>query len=150
MGLFWLRSNRNLESSFKQSGAYEMFDTYLKRIRQYSDVEVLKTDFEALVKRPNTDKLWICERSQNGAQTFSSEKLASQLEKIQNSGAKRLWIVIGDADGWTPEELQQMRADQLWSFGPATYPHELATVMMCEQVYRAFTIIKGHPYHSGH
>lgn len=150
MGLCWLRSNRNLEASFKQSGAFEMFDTYVKRTRQYLDLEVQRVDFETLKNRSPTDKLWVCERAQNGAVLSSSEDLASRLERAQIQAVKKLWIVIGGADGWTPSELTQMKADFLWSFGPATYPHELASVMMAEQVYRGLSILKGHPYHTGH
>lgn len=57
-------------------------------------------------------------------------------------------LAIGPADGWSPEA--RVRADLVVSFGPMTLPHSLARVVLAEQVYRALTILAGHPYHSGH
>jgi 23S rRNA (pseudouridine1915-N3)-methyltransferase len=57
-------------------------------------------------------------------------------------------LAIGPADGWSAEARQ--RADLLLSLGRMTLPHQLARVVLAEQVYRAFTILAGHPYHSGH
>lgn len=150
LGLLWLRTNRNLSAAFKHSATYELFNMYLTRLGPYTDVDVSKPDFETLKKRESNEKLWICERAQLGAKTLSSEALAVRVEDLQMLGVKKLWIVIGGPDGFSKEQLAELRADFLWSFGPATYPHELASVMMLEQVYRAYSIIKKHPYHSGH
>jgi 23S rRNA (pseudouridine1915-N3)-methyltransferase len=150
LGLMWLQSKRNLATGFKHSGAFELFNTYLTRLGAYAEVEVQRPDLKSLKDRDSSEKLWICERAQLGAKTISSEDLALKLEKLQLNGAKRLWILIGEADGFDKEVLEELRPDLLWSFGPATYPHELASVMMTEQVYRAFSILHKHPYHGGH
>jgi 23S rRNA (pseudouridine1915-N3)-methyltransferase len=55
---------------------------------------------------------------------------------------------VGGPDGFNAETRKA--ANYLLSLGPMTLPHELARVILLEQLYRAFTILKGHPYHSGH
>ena len=57
-------------------------------------------------------------------------------------------FAIGPADGWS--SVARQRANLLFSLGRITLPHQLARVVLAEQVYRAFTILSGHPYHSGH
>lgn len=80
--------------------------------------------------------------------TLSSEELAAWLGRERDTGAQHLHFAIGPADGWSAEA--RSRAGLLISFGPMTFPHELARVMLAEQLYRAFTILAGHPYHGGH
>jgi 23S rRNA (pseudouridine1915-N3)-methyltransferase len=80
--------------------------------------------------------------------TMSSEELAAWIGRVRDTGTQHLQFVIGPADGWSKES--RARADLLLSFGPMTFPHELARVMVAEQLYRAFTILAGHPYHGGH
>ncbi|HEX6773235.1 MAG TPA: 23S rRNA (pseudouridine(1915)-N(3))-methyltransferase RlmH [Acidobacteriaceae bacterium] len=80
--------------------------------------------------------------------TFSSEQFASWIGHERDSGAQHLHFAIGPADGWS--DMARKRADLLLSFGPMTFPHELARLMLAEQLYRAFTILAGHPYHGGH
>ena len=64
------------------------------------------------------------------------------------AGTQTLVIAIGPPDGWTTEA--RTRADTLLSLGAMTLPHELVRVVLAEQLYRTFTILAGHPYHSGH
>jgi 23S rRNA (pseudouridine1915-N3)-methyltransferase len=82
------------------------------------------------------------------ARTMSSEELAAWIGRERDTGAQHLHFAIGPADGWS--KTSRDRADLLLSFGPMTFPHELARVMLAEQLYRAFTILAGHPYHGGH
>jgi 23S rRNA (pseudouridine1915-N3)-methyltransferase len=84
----------------------------------------------------------------SGGRTLSSEQLAHWLGHERDSGTQHLHFAIGPADGWSP--AAHKRAALLLSFGPMTFPHELARVMLAEQLYRAFTILAGHPYHAGH
>jgi 23S rRNA (pseudouridine1915-N3)-methyltransferase len=79
---------------------------------------------------------------------LSSEELAGWMGRERDAGTQQLVFAIGPADGWSAEA--RSRADLLLSFGPMTFPHELARVMLTEQLYRAFTILAGHPYHTGH
>lgn len=79
---------------------------------------------------------------------LSSEELAATLGTHRDQGTQRLILAIGPADGWSAEA--RTRAGLLLSFGRITLPHQLARVVLAEQVYRALTILAGHPYHSGH
>ena len=83
------------------------------------------------------------------APQLSSEDFASAIRKTFDSGVKLLVFAIGPADGWSAAMLAYPQAVRL-SFGSMTLPHELALLVLGEQVYRALTILAGHPYHSGH
>jgi 23S rRNA (pseudouridine1915-N3)-methyltransferase len=83
-----------------------------------------------------------------GGRTMSSEELAAWIGRMRDGGTQHLQFAIGPANGWSKESRD--RANLLLSFGPMTFPHELARVMLVEQLYRAFTILAGHPYHGGH
>lgn len=77
---------------------------------------------------------------------WTSRELARQLERWLLA-ARPLALVIGGSAGLEPSLLA--RAAARWSLGPLTLPHELARVVVFEQVYRAFTILRGEPYHKG-
>ena len=79
---------------------------------------------------------------------FSSEDLARFLGDYQDRNPLPLVFAIGPADGFSPAALAA--AQYTISLGKMSLPHELARVVLLEQIYRAFTILKGHPYHSGH
>jgi 23S rRNA (pseudouridine1915-N3)-methyltransferase len=81
-------------------------------------------------------------------QQYSSEEFASQMGRLRDEGAQKVVLAIGPADGWSAAARE--RANLLLSLGRMTLPHQLARVVLAEQVYRAFTILAGHPYHSGH
>ena len=81
-------------------------------------------------------------------QQYTSDEFAAHLGRIRDEGVQRLVLAIGPADGWSPAARQ--RANLLFSLGRMTLPHQLARVVLAEQVYRALTILAGHPYHSGH
>ncbi len=81
-------------------------------------------------------------------QQLTSEDFAARIGRLRDDGTQRLVLSIGPADGWSPTAHQ--RADLLLSLGRLTLPHQLARVVLAEQLYRATTILTGHPYHSGH
>lgn len=81
-------------------------------------------------------------------QSLSTEQFAQWLAREREQGARHILFAVGPADGWS--EAARQRAGLLLSLGPMTLPHELAAVVLAEQIYRAFTIIEGHPYHLGH
>lgn len=76
---------------------------------------------------------------------LSSGDFARRLASARDGGARQLVLAIGGADGHG--EAARVRADMLWSFGAVTWPHQLVRVMLAEQLYRASTILSGHPYH---
>ena len=76
---------------------------------------------------------------------LSSEDFARQLEAWRDGGIRETRFVIGAADGHGAAERAE--ADLLLAFGPATWPHLLARAMLLEQLFRATSILAGHPYH---
>lgn len=79
---------------------------------------------------------------------MSSEAFAAWLGSRRDQGAQHLVFAVGPASGWS--EQTRARAQLLLSLGPMTMAHALARVVLAEQIYRAFTILAGHPYHCGH
>lgn len=76
--------------------------------------------------------------------SWSTEQLAQQLEDWQMDG-RNVSLLVGGPDGLDPRCVSA--ADQKWSLSALTLPHPLVRVLLAEQVYRAWTIIQGHPYH---
>jgi 23S rRNA (pseudouridine1915-N3)-methyltransferase len=84
----------------------------------------------------------------SGGKQLSSEEFAAHLGGLRDSGTQVVVLAIGPADGWSA--AAGARASLTMSLGRITLPHELARAVVAEQVYRALTILAGHPYHSGH
>jgi 23S rRNA (pseudouridine1915-N3)-methyltransferase len=125
---------------------------YLKRLSAYSHVEPLSLGSEAaLLKLATTGGSRAGHRlvllDSHGRQ-FTSEEFARFLDQQQNRSPQPLLFAVGPADGFSQEARKA--ASLLLSLGKMTLPHELARVVVLEQLYRAFTILKGHPYHLGH
>lgn len=80
--------------------------------------------------------------------SMTSEAFAAWLGARRDQGAQHLVFAIGPANGWSEEA--RARALLLLSLGPMTLAHALARLVLAEQLYRAFTILAGHPYHMGH
>jgi 23S rRNA (pseudouridine1915-N3)-methyltransferase len=78
-------------------------------------------------------------------ETFTSRAFAERLTRLRDMGERRVAFVIGGADGLS--EAVRSAARSRLAFGPQTWPHALARVMLAEQVYRAFSIVAGTPYH---
>jgi len=77
--------------------------------------------------------------------TPDSPGFADTLAKLRDDGRRDLVIAIGGADGLDPE--LRAKADAVISFGRMTWPHQLVRILVAEQLYRAVTILSGHPYH---
>jgi 23S rRNA (pseudouridine1915-N3)-methyltransferase len=124
---------------------------YISRIAAYAAVETaaFKTShafFESMEKQRSRTGAVLALLDEHGKQ-FSSEELARWLRRLRDEGQQRVVFAIGPADGWSEED--RARAGLVLSLGPMTLPHELARVVLSEQLYRAFTILAGHPYHRG-
>src|SRR6185503_19747307 len=76
---------------------------------------------------------------------FTSEEFAARFGQVRDGGNQRVVLAVGPADGWSAAALQ--RAGLLFALGKITLPHQLARVVAAAQVYRALTILAGHPYH---
>lgn len=76
---------------------------------------------------------------------LGSEAFAGHIAKIRDGGKRQLILAIGGPDGHDPQ--LRARADLVLAMGKMTWPHQLARILIAEQLYRAATILSGHPYH---
>ena len=133
----------------KEPAIQSLTDEYLKRIGRYIPVEGVSLKDEAGLKNVGGRgvRSFLVLLDSRGKQ-LSSEELAKFLGNYQDQSSVQLVFAIGPANGFSEETRQS--ASLLLSLGKITLAHELARVVLLEQVYRAFTILKGHPYHLGH
>jgi 23S rRNA (pseudouridine1915-N3)-methyltransferase len=136
----------------KSDPAESLLTDYLERIDRYTpcDSQLFDTELaflEWLTRQPGRTSAFAVLLDSRGKQ-LSSEELAEKVGRLRDEGTQRLVLAIGPADGWS--DTARQRAGLLLSFGRITLPHQLARVVLAEQIYRAFTILAGHPYHSGH
>ena len=136
----------------KDSAIDALTAEYLKRMNRYADVEgVAVKDETALLKlcgreaRPIKHTLVLLD---SGGKQLTSEEFAEFIGNYQDRNPLPLLFAIGPANGFSREIRQE--ANLLLSLGKMTLAHELARVVLVEQLYRALTILKGHPYHLGH
>lgn len=139
-------------STRKHAAAEQMFAEYCGRIGHYARwrAENFATEdkfFEAWHKKGGRTSAMLVLLDSRG-RSWPTETFAAWLGKQRDEGVQQIVFAIGPADGWS--ETARGKAGVLLSLGAMTLPHELATVVMAEQIYRAFTIIEGHPYHLGH
>jgi 23S rRNA (pseudouridine1915-N3)-methyltransferase len=125
---------------------------YLKRISRYADAEALQLPDESAllklrIKTPTRPAYAIVLLDSRGRH-LSSEEFAQFLQNHQDRNSQPLVLAIGPADGFS--DAARKSATATLSLGKMTFAHELARIVLLEQVYRAFTILKGHPYHTGH
>ncbi len=135
---------------------------YLERLRHYVpvDVHVIKAEKiapgsagsedaareregERILKLPEKQDFFIA-WDQRGKQ-LSSVDFSNYLERLKNEGAANVWMAVGGPVGLSLNVIQ--RANTTLSLSKMTFPHDLARFIIVEQLYRAFTILKGEPYH---
>lgn len=136
----------------KEAAIQSLTDEYLKRLSRYADVEGVGLKDEAAIlklcareARPSRHTLVLLD---GRGKQFSSEELAKFLGDYQDRNPLPVLFAVGGADGFSEQARQA--ATLVLSLGKMTLAHELARVVLLEQLYRAFTILKGHPYHLGH
>ena len=119
-------------------------DDYLARTRRHLPVEVIEPEDDAALARrwPASGEVIALEP---GGLSWSTEELARQIDRRMTHGTRALTFVIGGADG-IPAALVA-KANLRLSLSALTLPHRLARLILCEQIYRALTIIRGEPYH---
>lgn len=134
---------------------YQLIDTYVRQCgwtihiieaqahKGLTGLSKQKSESELLLKNiPNGAKIVVLDEK---GQTPNSVEFANHLIRWRDCGVRDVAFLIGGADGHTQETRQ--RADLILSFGKMTLPHLLMRVVLCEQIYRAYTISIGHPYH---
>ncbi|HYA25252.1 MAG TPA: 23S rRNA (pseudouridine(1915)-N(3))-methyltransferase RlmH [Terriglobales bacterium] len=135
----------------KEPAIQALTDNYLERLSRYAEVDGITLKDEAsllkLCARDARPKHTLILLDGRGKQ-FSSEEFAVWLGDYQDRQSVALLFAVGTADGFS--DHARRTAALVLSLGKMTLAHELARVVLLEQLYRAFTILKGHPYHLGH
>jgi 23S rRNA (pseudouridine1915-N3)-methyltransferase len=141
-----------LGSAFREAA-----DDYLRRLRRHGEITV--TEVREAGKTPNPEEARRIEGARlrdhlppaaavvaldREGEGWTSEGLARRLRRWQQAG-RPLAFLVGGSHGLEPNLLAG--ADERWSLGPVTLPHQLARVVLLEQLYRAGTILRGEPYH---
>tara|TARA_R110000824_G_scaffold2274_4_gene10651 strand:+ start:365 stop:787 length:423 start_codon:yes stop_codon:yes gene_type:complete len=120
----------------------ELVDRYVKRIGW--DVKISELPDQG-GKSPKLQGLTKIIAMDEAGENWTSSKFANLLSNWRDNGAREARFLIGAADGLSAEE--RASADHFFSFGKATWPHMMARAMLAEQLFRATSIIAGHPYH---
>ncbi|PAE23431.1 23S rRNA (pseudouridine(1915)-N(3))-methyltransferase RlmH [Bacillus sp. 7894-2] len=138
-------------------------DEYLKRLSAYAKMDIIEVpDEKAPEELSETEMIQV--KQKEGERILakihpdahvialaiegkmkSSEELADNLDKLATYGKSKIAFVIGGSLGLSQQVLQ--RADEKLSFSKMTFPHQLMKLILLEQVYRAFRINRGEPYH---
>ena len=122
-----------------------VFEDYVKRISHSCPIEVSEVrDAEAATKRLDALRAATALLLDAGGKQHDSDSLAKWLGEQRDRGTREVIFVCGDADGFS--DSLRHRVPHKLSLSPMTYSHELARVMLAEQLYRAFAILSGSPY----
>lgn len=144
----------------KAPGLTQTAEHYLKLLKPWVKIEIIVLKPTTIDDKRNRDLIrskderlfWnACETGKTllldeSAKAWSSREWSTQLKIWSERSTPSLTIGIGPSLGWSDEA--KLKADALVSFGPQTHSHELMRVVLLEQVYRAYSIWKGHPYHN--
>ncbi len=138
-------------------------DEYLKRLSAYAKIEIIEVPDEKAPEELSETEMLIVKQKEGErilakinpdahvialaieGKLKSSEELADGLDKLATYGKSKVAFVIGGSLGLSEDVLK--RADEKLSFSRMTFPHQLMRLILVEQVYRAFRIIRGEPYH---
>ncbi len=125
---------------------------YLKRLARFSACDphelISESALLKLVEKSSARTQPVLVLLDSRGRQLDSQEIANFLEYHQSHDTQELLFAVGPADGWS--DSTRAVAGAILSFGKITLPHELARVVLLEQLYRGFTILKGHPYHGGH
>jgi 23S rRNA (pseudouridine1915-N3)-methyltransferase len=121
-------------------------DDYVARIRRYAEIEIreLRPDSAASLKRLELGAGATIVALDAGGKKLTSEQFAEWIATCRDRGQRELVFLCGAAEGF-PQAVAG-RASLRISLSPLTFSHELARVVLAEQIYRAFALLSGHPY----
>lgn len=141
----------------------EAIKEYVKRLTAFTRIEIVEVAEERLPDQPSTAEIENCKIKEGErikkhlspsffviplaieGKMVSSEDLAKKIDNWTLEGKSQLAFIIGGSYGISQEILK--KGDYLLSFSPMTFPHQMMRVILLEQVYRAFKIIRNEPYH---
>jgi len=125
-----------------RSAEADLVDRYLRRIGWPTRITELPDSGGRVPPPEGATKVVILDEK---GEQFGSVAFADRLGRWRDEGIRETRFLIGAADGF--DEAQRREADLLLAFGRATWPHLLARAMLAEQLWRATSILAGHPYH---
>nr|WP_272885791.1 23S rRNA (pseudouridine(1915)-N(3))-methyltransferase RlmH [Fictibacillus marinisediminis] len=138
-------------------------DEYVKRLGPYAKIEIIEVADEKAPETLSDQEMQIVKKAEGErilakipqdahvvamaieGKLISSEDLAKNLDQLATYGKSKVAFVIGGSLGLSDEVMK--RANEKISFGRITYPHQLMKLVLVEQIYRAFRINRGEPYH---
>ena len=120
----------------------EMVERYMKRVTWAQKISELPDTGGRMPPTADNSRTVLLDE---GGEQLSSLEFAKLLETWRDSGVREARFCLGAADGFTPAERKG--ADRVIAFGRATWPHLMARAMLAEQLWRATSILAGHPYH---
>ncbi|MFO7545317.1 MAG: 23S rRNA (pseudouridine(1915)-N(3))-methyltransferase RlmH [Trueperaceae bacterium] len=132
-------------------------ERFLKRLRALAPTEIVevrtaRASAAVVVRRQEGEALLSAVTSaqrvvalDERGRTFTTKALAEHVTQLELHGVSRLDVLIGGAEGHT--DAVRERAEETWSLSPLTFPHDLARLVLLEQLYRIETLRSGHPYH---
>jgi 23S rRNA (pseudouridine1915-N3)-methyltransferase len=139
----------------KQPQCRALVNEYISRLKHYlpsgqTEVREGKGQLHEVMAQEAAALSSVCAQSlrvvmDERGELLTSEQLAQRLDRWMTTGTKQVCFIIGGAAGLAPSLRDD--ADLLLALSPMTLPHELARVILAEQLYRAMTIIRGEPYH---
>jgi 23S rRNA (pseudouridine1915-N3)-methyltransferase len=123
-----------------------MIEDYVSRIQHYAPAEIidLREASAAALRKLKFDTASIVVLLDAAGKQFTSQQFAKWVGESRDRGMREMIFLCGDAAGF-PDEIRSA-AKQKISLTTLTMPHEFARVLLAEQIYRAFTILSGHPY----
>lgn len=136
---------------------YDAFDAYKARLPRHLGLELeevpLARRAAGTAAAVEAEGERLLRHVRPGALTLALDKHGRQWSSLELAGQLRLWlerqprvaILVGGPDGLSTACRE--RADRIWSLSRLTFPHGMVRVLLAEQLYRAWTILQGHPYH---
>jgi len=122
-----------------------LLEDYLSRIRHYSEIEAVELrDAGAALRKFKAESAATVVLLDPEGKQFTSQEFACWLANLRDRATRELVFLCGDAAGF-PDQWRRKASTKL-ALSTLTLPHELARVVLAEQLYRAFTILAGHPY----
>jgi 23S rRNA (pseudouridine1915-N3)-methyltransferase len=125
----------------RDRAANEMAAEYARRLGRFCDFSMQEVRSEAAFEKRDRAYKIVLDPS---GRHLTSQELAAVVDRAENTAVRELLFLVGGADGLS--EGARRQADLLLALSRLTLPHELARVLLAEQIYRAFTILRRHPY----
>ena len=127
----------------KSAPMARLCEDYINRIRHFLPLEIAEVkEAKLLAALDRSDRVVVLDPE---GKAWTTEEFARFMQQHMAADPRRLTFVIGDYAG-LPDDVKQ-RAHVLWSLSPLTFTHDMTRVLLLEQLYRAFTILRGEPYH---